>query len=69
MMCRPGRAVRFDPAGAGEGTAGADCASIFVLGLVLVLCCVGISQAHNGKTAYAIPLVGITIDGKLDDWV
>jgi len=26
------------------------------------------AQAHNGKTAYAIPLSGITIDGKLDDW-
>ena len=26
------------------------------------------SQADNGKTAYAIPLSGIAIDGKLDDW-
>jgi hypothetical protein len=36
--------------------------------LALVVCSAGISQAHNGKTAYAIPLSGITIDGKLDDW-
>jgi len=24
--------------------------------------------AHNGKTAYAIPLKDIVLDGKLDDW-
>ncbi len=28
----------------------------------------GPSHAHNKRTAYAIPLPGITIDGKLDDW-
>lgn len=26
------------------------------------------AEAHNGKTAYAIPISDITIDGKLDDW-
>ena len=37
----------------------------------VVLLLLGLSwplAAHNGKTAYAIPLEGITIDGKLDDW-
>jgi hypothetical protein len=40
----------------------------FVLGLAFVFCCAGICQAHNEKTAYAIPLEDIIIDGKLDDW-
>ena len=37
----------------------------------VVLLLLGLSwpvEAHNGKTAYAIPLKDITIDGKLDDW-
>ena len=37
----------------------------------VVLLLLGLSwpaKAHNGKTAYAIPLEGITIDGKLNDW-
>ena len=41
---------------------------ITLVTLALVLGYAGMSQAHNGKTAYAIPLSGITIDGKLDDW-
>ncbi len=37
-------------------------------GLTLLLFCNGLCQAHNGKTAYAIPVSGITIDGNLNDW-
>ena len=37
--------------------------------LALVFSSGGIVHAHNsGATAYAIPLTGIQIDGKLDDW-
>lgn len=36
--------------------------------LTLLLFCNGFCQAHNGKTAYSIPISGITIDGNLDDW-
>jgi|GEM_PF-2138610 len=38
---------------------------------VILLLLVGLSlpvEAHNEKTAYAIPLEDITIDGMLDDW-
>ena len=43
--------------------------SRYLIPLALLLC--GLfcpAAAHNGKTAYAIPLSGIIIDGKLDDW-
>jgi uncharacterized protein (TIGR02145 family) len=39
-----------------------------ILGLTLLLFSIGFCKAHNGKTAYSIPISGITIDGKLDDW-
>ena len=40
-----------------------------IFGLVLLLWTLPHSiHAHHGKTAIAIPLANITIDGKLDDW-
>ncbi len=36
--------------------------------MILLFCCTMIGHTHNGKTAYAIPISGISIDGKLDDW-
>jgi peroxiredoxin len=41
---------------------------LIILALTFLLFSIGFCQAHNGKTAYAIPISGITIDGKLDDW-
>ncbi len=41
----------------------------FCLCGLVVLLAASQTEAHNGdKTAYAIPLENITIDGKLDDW-
>ncbi len=36
--------------------------------ITLLLFCIGFCHAHNGKTAYAIPVSGIIIDGNLNDW-
>jgi hypothetical protein len=46
-------------------------ASIRSFALVLAFCLggAGVSHAHHGEaTAFAVPLTGIQIDGKLDDW-
>ena len=37
-----------------------------VLGLLFI--CSIPCRAHNGQTAYAIPISGITIDGNLEEW-
>ncbi|MBT4502726.1 MAG: hypothetical protein HOC74_33650 [Gemmatimonadetes bacterium] len=45
--------------------------TFFRFALVLVVCCsgAGVSHAHHGGAmAFAIPLTGIQIDGKLGDW-
>jgi len=37
--------------------------------LLSALVLAGRADAHNGDhTAYAIPISGITLDGRLDDW-
>lgn len=42
--------------------------SLLIFTFALLSCLTMLCQAHNGKTAYAIPLSDIIIDGKLDDW-
>ena len=43
--------------------------NIWLTLLLCVLVLTGRADAHNGDhTAYAVPITGITIDGRLDDW-
>jgi len=53
-----------------EGAIGMKAKTVLLVACGLVLMSLaGAAYGHNvGKTAYAIPLEGITIDGKLDDW-
>ncbi len=39
-----------------------------LLALVLTLGWARLSEAHLGRTAFAVPVAGITIDGQLGDW-